>query len=202
MVPRGHDRRAGRRLPPGGAVQLAERPDAPVDRGAERRLALVAMAMTFAIISRHIDLSPGSMLALSGAVMGIVYRDTAASPSPARRARRMHRLWRRERHPRLGSRPERDHGHARRLHLGARTGLGLTHGNPIVVDTRLPAITNHTVGGFTIVAPIVVVASSLGWFVLSATRLRPLHVRDGRRPGGRPPGGDPRRRSTPPSCSS
>ena len=36
-------------------------------------LALVAMAMTFSIISRHIDLSPGSMIALSGAVIGLVY---------------------------------------------------------------------------------------------------------------------------------
>src|SRR5206468_1693907 len=38
-------------------------------------LAIVAMAMTFSIISRHIDLSPGSMLALSGVVAGVVYRD-------------------------------------------------------------------------------------------------------------------------------
>ena len=41
-------------------------------------LALVAMAMTFAIVSRHIDLSPGSLIALSGAVIGLVYTSQAS----------------------------------------------------------------------------------------------------------------------------
>src|SRR5207247_6814684 len=47
--------------------------------------------------------------------------------------------------------------------------LGFTNGNPIVVDTRLTAITNHTFGGFTIVAPIVVAVFVIGWLVLSKT---------------------------------
>ena len=41
-------------------------------------LALVAMAMTFSIISRHIDLSTGSVLALAGVVCGVVFRETGS----------------------------------------------------------------------------------------------------------------------------
>jgi ribose/xylose/arabinose/galactoside ABC-type transport system permease subunit len=128
------------------------------------------MAMTFSIISRHIDLSPGSMLALAGVVIGLVYRETGS----------------------LGL------GLAAGLGLCVASGLvngflvsafglnaimvtlatyiwarglalGFTNGDPIVVDTRLTAITNHTVGGFTIVAPIVVVAFAVAWFALSKT---------------------------------
>jgi ribose/xylose/arabinose/galactoside ABC-type transport system permease subunit len=133
-------------------------------------LAVVAMAMTFSIISRHIDLSPGAMLALAGVVIGLVYRDTgslalgllaglglcvasglvngvlvSALGLNAIMVTLATYIW------------------ARGL------ALGFTNGNPIVVDTRLTAITNHTVGGFTIVAPIVVVVFVFGWFVLSKT---------------------------------
>ncbi|TML83540.1 MAG: ABC transporter permease [Actinobacteria bacterium] len=133
-------------------------------------LAIVAMAMTFSIISRHIDLSPGAMLALAGVVIGLVYRDTGSLAL----------------------------GLLAGLGLCVATGLvngvlvsglglnaimvtlatyiwarglalGFTNGNPIVVDTRLTAITNHTFGGFTIVAPIVVAVFVIGWLVLSKT---------------------------------
>src|SRR5581483_5398027 len=97
-------------------------------------LAIVAMAMTFSIVSRHIDLSPGSMLALSGVVAGVVYRD---------------------------------HGS---LALGLVAALGFTNGDPIVVDTSLTSVVNHTVGGFTIVAPLVLGVYLAGWFTLSRTR--------------------------------
>ena len=36
-------------------------------------LALVSVAMTFAIIASNVDLSPGSMIGLSGAVIGLVF---------------------------------------------------------------------------------------------------------------------------------
>jgi ribose/xylose/arabinose/galactoside ABC-type transport system permease subunit len=39
-------------------------------------LAIVAVGMTFAIISRNIDLAPGSLVALSGVVIGLVYTAT------------------------------------------------------------------------------------------------------------------------------
>jgi ribose transport system permease protein len=134
-------------------------------------LALVAMAMTFSIISRHIDLSPGSMLALAGVVIGLVYRDTGS----------------------LGL------GLLAGLGLCVASGLvngvlvsflglnaimvtlatyiwarglalGFTNGDPIVVNTKLTSVMTHTAGGFTIAAPIVVVAFATAWFVLSKTR--------------------------------
>ena len=51
-------------------------------------LALAALAMTFSIIARHIDLSVGSVLALAGVVCGIVYpRDRRALARAPRRDR-------------------------------------------------------------------------------------------------------------------
>jgi ribose transport system permease protein len=133
-------------------------------------LAIVAMAMTFSIISRHIDLSPGSMLALTGVVIGLVYRDTGSLALAllaglglciasglvngvlvsvlglnAIMVTLATYIW------------------ARGL------ALGFTNGDPIVVETRLTTIVNHTVGGFTVVAPIVVIAYVVGWLVLTKT---------------------------------
>jgi ribose transport system permease protein len=133
-------------------------------------LALVAMAMTFSIISRHIDLSPGSMLALAGVVIGLVYRDTGSLAlgllgglvlcvaSGLVNGVLVSVLGLNAIMVTLAT------------YIWARgLALGFTNGDPIVVDTRLTAITNRTVGGFTIVAPIVVVAFLLSWFVLSKT---------------------------------
>ena len=39
-------------------------------------LAIVAVAMTFSIISGNIDLSPGSMIALTGVIVGLVFKGT------------------------------------------------------------------------------------------------------------------------------
>jgi ribose transport system permease protein len=133
-------------------------------------LAIVAMAMTFSIVSRHIDLSPGSMLALTGVVIGLVYRDTGSLALAllaglglcvasglvngvlvsvlglnAIMVTLATYIW------------------ARGL------ALGFTNGDPIVVETRLTTIVNHTVGGFTVVAPIVVIAYVVGWLVLTKT---------------------------------
>lgn len=41
-------------------------------------LLIVSVGMTFAIISRNIDLSPGSLIALSGTVLGIVFASTGS----------------------------------------------------------------------------------------------------------------------------
>jgi ribose transport system permease protein len=133
-------------------------------------LALVAMAMTFSIISRHIDLSPGSMLALAGVVIGLVYRDTGSlalgllaglalcAASGLVNGLLVSVLGLNAIMVTLAT------------YIWARgLALGFTNGDPIVVDTRLTAITNHTVGGFTIVAPIVVVAFAFAWLVLAKT---------------------------------
>jgi ribose transport system permease protein len=133
-------------------------------------LAIVAMAMTFSIISRHIDLSPGAMLALAGVVIGLVYRDTGSLAlgllaglglcvaSGLVNGVLVSMLGLNAIMVTLAT------------YIWARgLALGFTNGNPIVVDTQLTAITNHTLGGFTIVAPIVVVVFVFGWFVLSKT---------------------------------
>ena len=51
-----------------GTLQTAASQNAP--------LAIVAVAMTFSIISGNIDLSPGSMIALTGVIIGLVFQDT------------------------------------------------------------------------------------------------------------------------------
>jgi ribose/xylose/arabinose/galactoside ABC-type transport system permease subunit len=53
-----------------GTIQLLLADNAP--------LAIVAAAMTFAIIAGNIDLSPGSMIALAGVVMGLVFQATGS----------------------------------------------------------------------------------------------------------------------------
>jgi ribose/xylose/arabinose/galactoside ABC-type transport system permease subunit len=135
-------------------------------------LALVAMAMTFSIISRHIDLSPGSMIALSGVVIGLVYSSNgsiwlalAAGLGVAFGVGLMNGflvavvglnavmvtlaafIW------------------ARGLTIGARSG------SPIVVDGGLPGVVQASWGGLTLTAPVVVAAYVLGWFLLSRTKM-------------------------------
>ena len=135
-------------------------------------LALVAMAMTFAIISRHIDLSPGSMIALAGAVIGLVFSGTGsialailAGLGTALGAGVLNGIlvaglglnavmvtlaafiW------------------ARGLTVGANAG------NPIVVEGGLPDVVNASYGGFTLAAPVVVVVYLCGWLLLSRTKL-------------------------------
>jgi ribose transport system permease protein len=135
-------------------------------------LALVAMAMTFAIVSRHIDLSPGSMIALSGAVIGLVYSSQGsillallAGLGTALGAGLLNGLlvavmglnavmvtlaafiW------------------ARGLTIGANAG------SPIVVGGGLPGVVNGSWHGFTLTAPAVVVAYVLGWLLLARTKM-------------------------------
>jgi ribose transport system permease protein len=135
-------------------------------------LALVAMAMTFAIISRHIDLSPGSMIALSGAVIGLVYTAQGslalailAGLGTALGAGLLNGflvaglglnavmvtlaayIW------------------ARGLTIGANAG------NPIDVGSGLGNVVNASWHGFTLTAPLVVAAYVAGWFLLTRTKM-------------------------------
>jgi ribose/xylose/arabinose/galactoside ABC-type transport system permease subunit len=134
-------------------------------------LALVALAMTFAIISRHFDLSPGSALALSGVVCGVVFRETGSLPIAVAAAfatslgvylfNGVLVAW-------LGL-------SAVMVTLAAfiwerGIALALTRGDPIPVE-GLSGLINQSVGGFTITAPIVVVAYLAGWWLLRRTRL-------------------------------
>ena len=135
-------------------------------------LALVAMAMTFAIVSRHIDLSPGSMIALSGAVVGLVYTSQGslalallAGVGTAIGAGLLNGflvagvglnavmvtlaafIW------------------ARGLTIGANEG------SPIDVGSGLANVVNASWHGFTLAAPVVVAAYVTGWLLLSRTKM-------------------------------
>ena len=135
-------------------------------------LALVSVAMTFSIISRHIDLSPGAALALSGVICGIVYRETGslalALPAAVLAAIAMSLL--------NGALVARLGLSAIMVTLAAyiwERGLALafTGGDPIPVGGGLSDVVNQSVGGFTITAPIVVVAFLAGWWLLERTRI-------------------------------
>ena len=134
-------------------------------------LAIVAMAMTFSIIARHIDLSPGSMLALASVVTGMVYRDEGSLLLGLLVALGVCLgvgLFNGLLVARLGLSAIMV---TLATYIWARgLALGLTDGHPIVVDTRLTSIMNHSVGGFTIVAPLVLVVYLIGGYVLSRTR--------------------------------
>jgi ribose/xylose/arabinose/galactoside ABC-type transport system permease subunit len=135
-------------------------------------LALVAAAMTFSIISRHIDLSPGSMIALTGAVIGLVY--TAQGSLALAIAA----------------------GVGTALGVGLVNGLlvavvglnavmvtlatyiwarglsiGANQGNPIDVGSGLATVVNASWHGFTLTAPVVVVVYLCGWLLLSRTKM-------------------------------
>lgn len=134
-------------------------------------LAVIAMAMTFAIVSRHIDLSPGSMLALVGVVTGLSYRETGslalgllaglgvALASGLLNGILVSRLGLSAIMVTLAT------------YIWARgLALAFTNGDPIVVDTGLTDVVNATFAGFTVTAPIVVAAYAAGWFLLGRTR--------------------------------
>jgi ribose/xylose/arabinose/galactoside ABC-type transport system permease subunit len=135
-------------------------------------LALVAMAMTFAIISRHIDLSPGSMIALSGAVVGLVYTGQGslalailAGLGTALGAGLLNGLL----VAGLGL-------NAVMVTLAAfiwARGLtiGSNQGNPIDVGSGLTNVVNASWHGFTLTAPVVVAVYVAGWLLLTRTKM-------------------------------
>jgi ribose/xylose/arabinose/galactoside ABC-type transport system permease subunit len=135
-------------------------------------LALVAVPMTFAIISSHIDLSPGSMIGLTGAVIGLAF---SASGS----------IWL-----------------ALVAGLGTALGVGLLHGlfvgwfglnavlvtlgtyiwargltiganagSAITVGGGLSHVVEAAWAGFTLTAPRLVAVYLVGGFLLSRTKL-------------------------------
>jgi ribose transport system permease protein len=150
-------------------------------------LAVVAMAMTFSIISRHIDLSPGAMVALSGMVTGLIWRAGGG-------------IW-------LGALGALGACLAVSLMTGlfvSKLGLNailvtlgtyiwarglaysFTSGNPIIVHTAWTSLVNGTFAGFTIALPIVVIVYGAGWFTLSQTRFgRYTHAMGGDPVGAR-----------------
>lgn len=135
-------------------------------------LALVAMAMTFAVVSRHIDLSPGSMLALVGVVVGLVYRDSgslALALAAGFAAGIGGGLLNGVLVAGLGL-------NAIMVTLAAfiwarGLAVGLSGANPIVVHGGLDTLLNRRVAGFTITAPVVVAVYALGWYLLARTKL-------------------------------
>ena len=135
-------------------------------------LALVAVAMTFAIISSHIDLSPGSMIALTGTAIGLVFQATGSLALA------------------LVS------GLATALAVGLLQGalvaglglnaiivtlatyiwasglaVGANSGVPIAVHGGLANVVNASFAGFTLTAPVVVASYLAGAYLLSRTKL-------------------------------
>ena len=135
-------------------------------------LALVAMAMTFSIISRHIDLSTGSVLALAGVVCGIVFRETGSLllALPAALVVSIGvSVFNGLLVARLGL-------SSIMVTLAAfiwarGLALALTKGAPITVSGAWPDLVGTTVGGFSITAPLVVVAYVVGWLLLTRTKM-------------------------------
>jgi ribose transport system permease protein len=135
-------------------------------------LAVVAMAMTFSIISRHIDLSPGSLIALSGTVIGLTYAHTntivlavAAGLLTALLTSLVNGslvAW-----VGLSSIMV-----TLAAYIWARgLSLALSDAHPIAVDGGLPELMNGTIFGFSLTAPMVVVTYVLGAYLLARTRL-------------------------------
>jgi len=135
-------------------------------------LAVVAMAMTFSIISRHIDLSPGSLIALSGTVVGLVYAHTdsialavTAGILAAVAAAIVNGgavAW-------LGL-------NAIMVTLAAYIwarglSLALSDAHPIPVGGGLPELMNATVLGFSVTAPMLLVSYVGGSYLLARTRM-------------------------------
>jgi ribose/xylose/arabinose/galactoside ABC-type transport system permease subunit len=135
-------------------------------------LALAAMAMTFSIISRHIDLSVGTVLALSGVVCGVVFRETGslllALPAAVVTAVAVNLF--------NGLLVARLSLNAIMVTLAAYIWTGglavaLTSGDPVSVGGAWTDLVNASLGGFTITAPIVITAYVAGWLLLTRTRL-------------------------------
>ncbi len=135
-------------------------------------LALVAVAMTFAIISRHIDLSPGSMIALVGAVIGLVWTSDQnlllallAGCGIALAVGLVNGYL-------VGYLGLNAIMVTLAAYIWARgLAVGAKQGNPIVVGGGLAHVVNATWGGFTIAVPIVIVAYVGGAFLLARTKM-------------------------------
>jgi ribose/xylose/arabinose/galactoside ABC-type transport system permease subunit len=134
-------------------------------------LALISMAMTFSIIAGHIDLSPGSMVGLTGVVVGLVFTWTSniwlallAGLGIAICVGLMHSVL----VAGLGI-------NAVLVTLGTyiwARGLcdAANNGVPITVGGGISSVVNASWAGFTLTAPVVVVAYLAGAYLLRRTR--------------------------------
>lgn len=135
-------------------------------------LALISVAMTFAIISRQIDLSPGSMVALAGSVFGVVFAhsgSTLAAIAAALAAALLVGVGHGFLVARLGLSSIMV---TLAAYIWARgVALAITDAKPIGVQGVIPDVFQYHLASFSPAAPIVVLAYVIGWFVLSRTRM-------------------------------
>lgn len=135
-------------------------------------LAIVAVAMTFSIISGNIDLSPGSMVGLVGVIVGLVCQHGGGVG--------------------LGIAA----GLAAALGVAVATGLlvarlglnaivvtlatyiwarglaiGFSHAGSLPVGDGLVTFMNRYVAGFTFAVPLAVIVFAIGWYLLARTRM-------------------------------
>ena len=136
-------------------------------------LAVVAVAMTFSIISGNIDLSPGAMIALTGVIVGLIFERGinlgiafVAGFAFAIAVGLAHAVL------------------VAKLRINAiivtlaayvwarGMAVGLTGANPINIDTRfINTMNTFSIAGITIPIAIAVVAFVLGWFLLNRTKM-------------------------------
>ncbi len=136
-------------------------------------LAIVAVAMTFSIISGNIDLSPGAMIALTGVIVGLVFEHTGNLPLGfaagfafavaigAAHATLVVRLRVNAIIVTLAA------------YIWARgLAIGLTGANPININTPfINTMNTAALAGITIPIALIFVAYLLGWFLLGHTRM-------------------------------
>jgi ribose transport system permease protein len=136
-------------------------------------LYIIAIAMTFSIISGNIDLSPGSMIALTGVIVGLVFErignlalSFCAGAAFAIFVGLVHATM------------------VAKLRINAvivtlaayvwarGMAIGLTNANPININTSFINMMNtFAVGGITIPIVLVIAAYVCGWFLLNRTKM-------------------------------
>ncbi len=148
-----------------GTLQTAASQNAP--------LAIVAVAMTFSIISGNIDLSPGSMIALTGVIVGLVFEGTGnlgvgicAGFAFSIAVGLVHAQL----VARLGI-------NAIIVTLAAYVwarglAIGLTGANAIDINTPFVTLMNtFSLAGISLPVAMAIVAYLLGWFLLNRTTM-------------------------------
>lgn len=136
-------------------------------------LAIVAVAMTFSIISGNIDLSPGAMIALTGVIVGLVFEHTGNLPLGFLAG--------------FGFAIAVGLAHATLVvklrvnaiivtlaaYIWARgLAIGLTGANPININTPfINTMNTASLAGITIPIALAIGAYLLGWFLLGHTRM-------------------------------
>jgi ribose/xylose/arabinose/galactoside ABC-type transport system permease subunit len=136
-------------------------------------LAIVAVGVTFSIISTAIDLSPGSIVALAGVVLALVFRDTNSIPLAIFSAiltalavglfNGFLVAWV-DVNPVIVT--------LSALIWGRGLALALTGSGSVVVSSPFISFINHRIAGAVSVPMIsILLAYLFGWFVLNKTKL-------------------------------